>query len=227
MQGSSDVWALIITDGTIVEFSVEVYVDGDRAQRESERWASALSDIVHQTIVRPFEGRWEVGGLDVRLVKCTVDSFNQDDEWWVGTHWTADGYPEPEALLLPGRPAARDWVLVQPGDLPVMSFDDGREAISAAYGVGDGESFSVAHLAKVIGTGRRHPTDVTYDVEITGTFVQLINGQVFGPPGLSQEAIERLIEDDWAQLSAEAHVLLESSWTLESYRVQHPSESSE
>jgi hypothetical protein len=89
MQGSSDVWALIITAGTIVEFSVEVYVDGDRARRESERWASALSDIVHQTIERPFEGRWEVGGLDVRLVKCTVDSFNQDDEWWVGTHWTA------------------------------------------------------------------------------------------------------------------------------------------
>jgi hypothetical protein len=218
MQGPSDVWALIITDGTVVEFPVEVYIDGDRAQRESERWASALSDIVRQPIERPFEGRWEVGGLDLRLVKCSVDSFNQDDEWWVGTHWTADGHPEPEALLLPGRAAARDWVLVQPGDLPLMSFDDGREAISAAYGVGDLESFSVAHLAKVVGTGRTRPTDVTYDVEITGTFVQLINAQVFGPPGLSQEAIERLIEDDWAQLSAETNVLLESSWTLESYR---------
>ena len=218
MQGPSDVWALIITDGTVVEFPVEVYIDGDRAQRESERWASALSDIVRQPIERPFEGRWEVGGLDLRLVKCSVDSFNQDDEWWVGTHCTADGHPEPEALLLPGRAAARDWVLVQPGDLPLMSFDDGREAISAAYGVGDLESFSVAHLAKVVGTGRTRPTDVTYDVEITGTFVQLINAQVFGPPGLSQEAIERLIEDDWAQLSAETNVLLESSWTLESYR---------
>jgi hypothetical protein len=218
MQGSSEVWALIITDGTIVEFPVEVYIDGDRAQRESERWASALSDIVHQTIERPFEGRWEVGGLDVRLVKCSVESFNQNDEWWVGTHWTADGYPEPEALLLPGRHVARDWVLVQPGDLPLMSFDDGKEAISAAYGVGDLESISVAHLAKVVGIGRTRPTDVTYDVEITGTFVQLINAQVFGPPGLSREAIETRIEQNWAELSAEAHVLLESSWELESFR---------
>ena len=99
-----------------------------------------------------------------------------------------------------------------------MSFDDGTEAISAAYGVGDLESFSVAHLAKVVGIGRTPPTDVTYDVEITGTFVQLINAQVFGPPGLSREAIDALIEQNWAELSAEAHVLLESSWELDDFR---------
>jgi hypothetical protein len=99
-----------------------------------------------------------------------------------------------------------------------MSFEDGKEAISAAYGVGDLESFSVAHLAKVVGTGRTRPTDVTYDVEITGTFVQLINAQVFGPPGLSREAIDALIEQNWAELSAEAHVLLESSWELDDFR---------
>jgi hypothetical protein len=217
-QGSSDVWVLLITDGTVVEFPVEVYVNRDQAQRESQGWASALSDILHQTIERPFEGRWEVGGLAVRLVECSVDSFHQGDEWWVGTHSTADGYPEPEALLLPGRSAARDWVLLKPGDLPLMAFDDGAAAISATFGVGDRESYSVAHLAKVVAVGEQRLADVTYDVELTGTFVQLINGQVFGPPGLSREDVEVLVERDWAELSAESHVLLESSWELEDYR---------
>ena len=208
----------MITDGTVVEFPVEVYINGDRAQREAERWASALSDIVHETIQRPFDGRWEVGGLDVRLVECTVDSFHPNEEWWVGTHWTADGYPEPEALLLPGRSAARDWVLLPPGDLVLMGFEDEGAAISATYGVGDREAYSVAHFAKVVAVAEERPLDVTYDVEITGTFVQLIKGQVSGPPGLSRQDIEVLVERDWAELSAESHVLLESSWELDGFR---------
>ena len=99
-----------------------------------------------------------------------------------------------------------------------MGFDDDAAAISATYGVGDRESYSVAHLAKVVAGGEQRPADVTYNVELTGTFVQLINGQVCGPPGLSRQDIEVLVERDWADLSAESHVLLESSWELEGFR---------
>ena len=99
-----------------------------------------------------------------------------------------------------------------------MGFDDDDAAISATYGAGDRESFSVAHLAKVVAVAEERPLDVTYDVEITGTFVQLIKGQVSGPPGLSRQDIEVLVERDWAELSAESHVLLESSWELDGFR---------
>ena len=38
-----------------------------------------------------------------------------------------------------------------------------------------------------------------------------------GPPGLSRDQLEELIDENWSWLSAETNVLLESHWELESF----------
>ena len=67
-------------------------------------------------------------------------------------------------------------------------------------------------------TTKTSTATVGYQVELVGTFVQSINGLVYGPPGLDWEGIQELVEREWADLSAETDVLLESSWELEGFR---------
>jgi hypothetical protein len=60
---------------------------------------------------------------------------------------------------------------------------------------------------------------VEYEIELTGTFVKEIHSRISGPPGLTREQIEELIEADWAMIAADKSVLLESWWVLESFQV--------
>jgi hypothetical protein len=214
------VWVLIITDGTVVEFPIEIYTSHSAGVREAERWAWTLAGQGEIQIDRPFTDRWTVGVRDVRLVGSEAGRFSIDEEWWVGTHWTADGYPDPEAHLLNGRSAATAWVLQEPSSQRLNSSEEREWSIAATFGQGDDESISIASLAKVIvGSSNvaRSPT-AEYQVELTGTFVQAIRSSIFGPAGLPRDGIERLVEEKWSELSAEGHVLLESSWELDDYR---------
>ena len=92
--------------------------------------------------------------------------------------------------------------------------------VSATFATRSGESQSVALRAKVIAAQSSEPvrSSAHYEVSLVGTFVQSIHGQVNGPPGLARPEIEELIERDWAMLSTETDVLLDSSWELKTFR---------
>jgi hypothetical protein len=212
-----EAYVVMVTSGTIIEYPPEIYRSLSVASDEAERWASLLGARSRRQVKRPFEGRWETGDFDVRLVTTDVTGLDPTREWWVGTHWSADGSPEPEALLLSGKVAAREWVELEPGR-SVNELHETRWTISASFGPEDDE-ISVAHVAKICDRLEADPLeDVEYEVRLTGTFVQTINGRVEGPPGLSRVGVEELIELNWAELSMNTDVLLESSWQLDDYR---------
>ena len=64
----------------------------------------------------------------------------------------------------------------------------------------------------------------SYDLELRACFEFTIETDLEGPPGLSRDQLEELIEANWSWLSAETDVLLESHWELESFTERRPSE---
>jgi hypothetical protein len=142
-------WVVLVTDGTVIAYPPEFYHDRSRAVLESERWAWVLAGQGVLEIERPFEDRWSVADRDVRLVE--VGLRDSVDIPWIGTYWTRDGAPDPEAVVLDGEVDARAWVREspRPGFGEPRTFDN--EWFSAAvYVVRGEEEYAVAHLAKVI-----------------------------------------------------------------------------
>jgi hypothetical protein len=141
---------LLVTGGTVIEYPPELYASSERAREEAERWAWVLSGGGWAPVDQPFEGRWTIADKDVRLVPVepTGTSF---PEPWIGTFWTEDGYPDPEAVVLDGRDAAADWVSEAP---PGGEVSTARPALpwllTVTHRRGDDESYSVVHRAKVL-----------------------------------------------------------------------------
>jgi hypothetical protein len=211
----------MVTDGQMVEYPPEIYSSSEQAIHEAEHWAWVLSAEGEFEVRRPFEGRWEVGIRDIRLVAVAVDDFEPSRDWWIGIHWTTDGFPDPECVLLDGRVAALDWVAAPvAGGSETSAVHEDTWLLAATFAERGGESQSVALKAKAISVSQEPPTVhlVEYEVELVGTFVQSIHGSVMGAPGLTRGKIEELVERDWAMLSIGTEVLLESAWELESYR---------
>ncbi len=212
------VFVVLVTSGTVIEYVPELYRSRDLAVDEAERWTWLLGAEHQRTVRRPFDERWEVGDHDIRLVECDTRGVDPTLEWWVATHWSPDGAPDPEARLIAGRAAAREWVKEEPDQL-FSVLHETRWMMSASFGKGDDESHSVAHLAKAFErvTAADSSELVEYEIELTGTFVQSIESRVTGPPGLSGAEIEELVDRDWAEISADTQVLLERSWELEGF----------
>jgi hypothetical protein len=143
-------WALLVTGGTIIEYPPELYVDEDRATNEAERWAWVLSGAGWLEIERPFPGRWQIGEHDVRLASLRP-AVATSNPWWIGTFWDRGGMPDPEALLLPGRQEALDWVRRPPvGSDSAIEMQETDWFLSATYLSHGEEEYAVAHLAKLV-----------------------------------------------------------------------------
>jgi hypothetical protein len=136
-------WVILITDGTVIEYVPEAYDTAQQARDEARRWAWILSGMGWLPIGESFDDRWEVGDRDVRLVRAEGEGD------WVGTFWTWDGYPDPEATLLGGRPEARSWVTA-PLDarLEPVAIEENDWMIVATFERGDEEAYAVAHRLK-------------------------------------------------------------------------------
>ena|SRR5215213_7392140 len=144
-----DSFVLLITDGTVIEYPPEIYRDMRTAELEAERWAWVLAGGGWQEVVRPFPGRWQVAGRDIRLV--TTPAAEVVGETWVGTYWTEDGYPEPEATLFIDRQSAREWVLDDPLRQGAADLVEELWWIAATYRRDNGdEAYAVAWLGKVV-----------------------------------------------------------------------------
>lgn len=142
-------WVLLVTEGITVAYPPEVYRDRAVAEREGERWAWLVSTESRTPIERPFGGRWQVGERWVRLVDAHVLE-ETSDEIWVGTYWTRDGVPEPEAELFGGRDQAREWV-VTPGPGRVLyAFHEWPWLVAATFKFRGDEEEATAYLAKVM-----------------------------------------------------------------------------
>jgi hypothetical protein len=107
-RADGDWWVLLVTDGLTVEFAPELYRAHDDAEREAERLARVLSARSQASVERPFQDRWVVGDEWIRLVSSFLPE--EGTEIWIGTYWTRDGSPEPEAELFANGDEAVGWV---------------------------------------------------------------------------------------------------------------------
>ena len=144
-----DAWVVLVTDGTLLEVAPEVFLDRDLAQLSAENWAWFLSFAGEFDVEQPFEGRFQVGHRDVRLAKAVFPSM-ESDELWVGTHWTEDGYPDPEATILPGPEAARAWAIARLAATAPDEVHASRWHVAATFRRGGEEAYSVAYAAKFV-----------------------------------------------------------------------------
>lgn len=143
-------YAVVVMDGFALEYAPELYESAGRAELEASRWAWILSGTGWLDIEQPFEGRWVVGDRDVRLVPVEAAEGGYDD-LWVGQFWTKDGWPDPEAIVLAGRDAARAWVFERPiGAEPAAETINESWFVATTYRYGDEEAYAVASLAKYI-----------------------------------------------------------------------------
>jgi hypothetical protein len=136
-------WVLLITDGVVIEYPPEAYPSRESAEDEARRWAWILSGMGWLPIEQPFPDRWTVGERDVRIVEAAGEGS------WVGTFWTWDGYPDPEAMLLAGRNEAESWVSAPlHGVLEPSALVENEWSIVATFERRGDEAYAVAHRLK-------------------------------------------------------------------------------
>jgi hypothetical protein len=136
-------WVILITDGTVIEYAPESYEGEEQARDEARRWAWILSGMGWLPIEESAHDRWVVGDRDVRLVHA--DGVGD----WVGTFWTWDGYPDPEAALLRDRSEARSWVTAPlHASLEPVTIEENDWMIVATFERGEEEAYAVAHRLK-------------------------------------------------------------------------------
>jgi hypothetical protein len=138
-----DTWVILVTDGTVIEYAPEAYETAEQARDEARRWAWILSGMGWLPIEEPANDRWVVGDRDVRLVQADGEGD------WVGTFWTWDGYPDPEARLLGDRTAARAWATAPLHEvLAPVAVEENDWMIVATFDRNGEEAYAVAHRLK-------------------------------------------------------------------------------
>jgi len=216
-------WVVMVTDGTVVAFPPEIYESRELAFSEAERWRQTVSGPCEDQRELHDAPPWHVGDFTVRLIEVSA-SPAEPNFLWVGTYWTADGYPDPEALLLRDRAAARAWVLDPPaGFEQAIDTNESEWFVGSTYLDRGEETYAVAHRAKQV---RTHLVNVVppvppglarYDVEVAVSRLQRIEASVLGPPGLSRDGVEDLVQGSWAAISHQVTEDNVVTWELEGY----------
>jgi hypothetical protein len=149
VRESIDAWVVLVTDGTALESAPEVFIEHELAVWSFENWGWFLSSGGAFPIERPFEDRLQIGHRDVRLIK-TVWEGGADGQLWVGTHWTADGYPDPEATLLASFSAAKRWASTPLFGQPPDELATSPWHVIAIFRRGAEEETSATYAAKFV-----------------------------------------------------------------------------
>jgi hypothetical protein len=138
-------WVILVTDGTVIEYPPEAYSSQEAARSEARRWAWIISGMGWLSVEESADDRWTVGDRDVRVVHADGEGD------WVGTFWTWDGYPDPEATLLLDRTAAKTWVTARlHGVLAPVAVEENDWMIVATFDRNGEEAYAVAHLLKPV-----------------------------------------------------------------------------
>jgi hypothetical protein len=138
-----DTWTILVTAGTVIEYPPEAYESLDLARDEARRWAWILSGMGWLPVQENGGDRWAIGDREVRLVRA------EGGGGWIGTFWTWDGYPEPEAALFDDRDKARSWAVAPlHGALQPVTVHENDWTIVATFEQRGEEAYAVVHKLK-------------------------------------------------------------------------------
>lgn len=108
-RATSRAWAVLLTDGTAVEYAPEVYTSRALAIQEAERWAWFSSKRGAVPVHRPSSARWQVGTRDVLVIEVDLPGSGLATGVWVVGVWST-GYQPEQVVVVRDRQSALAWL---------------------------------------------------------------------------------------------------------------------
>jgi len=223
-------WVLCIAARDGFRFQPEVYRSRQAAEFGLKGWIRGL-DRREQAKQEPplSEGsvRVKVGGLHAALDPVLTDQIEMTGELWVGAVFASDGsiFEGPVIHQLQGH--ARGWVSAQGADDPRRrSAERPGDDTTCRFKREGHQFFATSTRAKVIAPFSAVVTmnlpDIvqpsTYEVDVVATFTHVVSTSFSAEPGLSREALESRIDEDFPHLGFQRGMLTDLTWELDDFR---------
>jgi hypothetical protein len=169
----------------------------------------------------------KIGSLFASIKPVISDEIELNAELWVGAVFGGDGSIVEGPVLHQHLGHARGWVGQQGTDDPHRrSSEPPGEDNRARFKRGRRSFLATATRAKVIAPfaavlGPDLPEVVqpsTYDIDVVATFTHVLSTSISAEPGLSREALESRIDEDFPHLGFQRGVLTDLNWELDGYR---------
>jgi hypothetical protein len=141
------VWAVLVFDGTEVEFAPELHGSRAAATDAAKRWAWILTSGGDLPIRRRGVTEWMAGFRQVMVASVQPSSRSLDNPW-IALAWDYGCYPTPSVEVVDGLREAADWVGSVAG--PTQLLVSPWEVASAITNLGSRRA--VASKAKVVTT---------------------------------------------------------------------------
>lgn len=156
-------WAVLVFDGTGVEFPPELHSIRASAKDAAERWALILSSNGEIPVRRRGEFQWMAGFRQIIMARVAQGS-RLPPQPWIGLTWEEGTYPRPSVELLDGVRGAAAWVgsMSGPTDLAISRWD------VAACRCGRATRRAAASRARVISEPRQTRVSVGQPTTIEG-----------------------------------------------------------
>jgi hypothetical protein len=223
-------WVLSVTGKGGFQFQPEVYRSRQTAMSSFSQWAGSLGGVVNLEAEGASLGESvnrKVGSLFVSVSPVVTDQIESNAELWVGAVFGRDGSIVEGPVLRQHLGHARGWVQEQGLDDPHRrSSEPPGEDNRAHFKRGRRSLIATATRAKVIAPFAAVLTyelpeivqPSTYDIDVVATFTHIVSTSVSGQPGLSREALESRIDEDFPHLGLQRGVLTDLTWELDGYQ---------
>jgi hypothetical protein len=223
-------WVLAISDRQGFKFPPEVYRSRQQAIPSLALWIKGLSrdrKNLHEALAADDQVHAiRVGNVYCAVVPALVDDVAPHDELWIGGVFSAAGLLVDGPTIHRHQGQARGWVTSQgSGDPKAQTAEKPGDDTTCVFKKGSRRLLSTATRAKVVAPYASIVTadlpeivqPSTYTVEIAATYTHAIETSFEALPGLTREAIESRIDEEFPHLGAQRGMLIDLSWDLESF----------
>ena len=222
-------WILSVGARDGFRFQPEVFRSRQAAQFALKGWIGGL-DRRHQakanSSLSDGSVRVKIGGLHVALDPVLTDEIEMTGELWVGAVFAGDGSISEGPVLHQDQGHARGWVGAQGADDPRRrSAERPGEDTTCRFKHGGRLHFATSTRAKVVAPFSAVVTmdlpDVvqpsTYDIDVVATFTHVVSTSFSAEPGLSREALESRIDEEFPHLGFQRGMLTDLTWELDDF----------
>jgi hypothetical protein len=216
-------WVLVVTEGSGLLATPEVYRSRVACQREAERlaqrWARSLRRAIEEV-----EDAFIVGRRRASVLGATATRIQEGDGLFVGLVLTADGGVAVGPELASDRGTSRAWVeqfrktpttfvSERPGDDTLYRFRrKGRTLVAVS-------SFAKAVApfpALLEADAPERSTKARYEIELSVRYTHVVLATIEDAPGLSREQVEDRVDEDFPNIARYTGAPVDVDWSLES-----------
>jgi hypothetical protein len=222
-------WVLSIAARDGFRFQPEIYRSRQGAEFGLGAWIRGL-DRKHQSKSAFASGgstRVKIAGLNASIDPVLTDEIEMTSELWVGAVFASDGSISDGPVIHQHQGHARGWVGAQGlDDRKRTSAERPGDDTTRRFKQGGHQFFVTSTRAKVIAPFSAVVTmdlpnivqPSTYDIDVIASFTHVMSTSISAQPGLSREALESRIDEDFPHLGFQRGMLTDLSWELDDFR---------